>query len=234
MYEIARQQLSFHTIECPEVIQARLERDLHAVLFPLPEQTLTTFETHHTWAGLRFQLRLSFEAAFEKENAFTFAALTAASKLPQDLPALQRNAASWFSFWTRDWRAHPPIDGPSPELYLARSIQWLADHNRLLDASDLQALILEAMRGGATFSTAHKEGGTNIYYRENMWVRSDYGDSDDYEIFHRPEDFLAALRRFYDHFVSRNTPPPHAPVQLAPESTAWRLIYRHLRAAKPQ
>jgi hypothetical protein len=226
--EIARHQLHFHSPQRPQEIQAWLERTLRSLLNPIPGEARATFQTAYSWAGFQFQIRLVYEAAYPAEDAYTFHMNCEATSLPKDLPALQRSASSWFSVWTREWKPAPTQikTAPSADLYAARAAEWLQVLESLQDPQQLQAMILEAMRQGATFHTAHKEGGTVIRFVENRWYRSDYGESTGYESFHTPEAFLTSLRQFYDFETSRTFWP-----NKAPEPTAWRLIYRHLHPA---
>jgi hypothetical protein len=227
--ELARKQLYFLSAKRPHEIQDWLERNLSAVLSPVAGEARATFQTSYKWAGIQFQIRLVYEAAFPNEDAYTFYMHCDLSEAPKDLPAYQRSADSWFSVWTREWKAPTKQSNAksSEDLYATRTAEWLRVHESLQDPVQLQAMILDGMRQGATFSTAHKEGGTVIRYIENRWVRSDYGESDAYEIFRTPESFLAFLRQFYDFETSRNNWP-----NKVPEATAWRLIYRHLRPDK--
>ncbi len=226
--EIARKQLHFHSPQRPHEIQAWLERSLRSVLNPIPSEARATCQTAFSWAGFLFQIRLVYEAAYTTVDAYTFHMICEVNSPAKDRPTLQRTADSWFSVWTREWKPAPTqINAtPSLDLYSTRAAEWLQVHASLQDSLQLQSRILEAMRQGATFHTAHKEGGTRIHFVDNRWFRSDYGESNAYEIFHTPEAFLAFLRQFYDFETSRTLWP-----NKAPDPTAWCLIYRQLHPA---
>lgn len=86
-----------------------------------------------------------------------------------------------------------------------------------------QQAILQALRGGASFFTAHKEGGTRIRFDGTQFVRADYGESDLVQRFASDAEFLDFLYRFYE---AENTQSVR-PASLA-QAEAWRLIRRRL------
>lgn len=83
----------------------------------------------------------------------------------------------------------------------------------------LQQAIIAAMKAGAWFATAHKEGGSRITWTGSGFRREDYGDFPDRIAYASEAEFLAALRRFFDWQVSRDTWPVK-PTEIA----AWRGI----------
>ena len=96
-------------------------------------------------------------------------------------------------------------------------------HDRLAGVPTLQREILDGLRRGRIFSTAHKEGGTTIRHHGGKFVRADYGESSRVEEFHDEAAFLAFLRRFFDWETSRGAYPGKPS-----EPEAWRLILRLL------
>ncbi|HNE81951.1 MAG TPA: hypothetical protein PKX39_15310, partial [Flavobacteriales bacterium] len=88
----------------------------------------------------------------------------------------------------------------------------------------LQQAIVAAMKKGARFSTSHKEGGTNITWNGDRFVRDDYGDYPDHITYASEAHFLDALRKFYDWETSKNGYP-----EKVSELVAWRLMLRLLR-----
>ena len=80
------------------------------------------------------------------------------------------------------------------------------------------------MKKGARFSTSHKEGGTNITWNGDRFVRDDYGDYPDHITYASEAHFLDALRKFYDWETSKNGYP-----EKVSELVAWRLMLRLLR-----
>jgi hypothetical protein len=92
----------------------------------------------------------------------------------------------------------------------------------------LQNAILAAMKAGATFSTAHKEGGSQISWNGSRFQRRDYGDFPDHITYADDAEFLGALRRFFDWQVSRDVWPAKPS-----EAEAWRGIHKLLQYPSP-
>jgi hypothetical protein len=83
----------------------------------------------------------------------------------------------------------------------------------------LHQAIVAAMKAGAWFATAHKEGGTRIAWTASRFRREDYGDYPGRITYAGEVEFLAALRRCFDWQVSRDTWPAKPT-----ETAAWRGI----------
>lgn len=64
--------------------------------------------------------------------------------------------------------------------------------------SAVQQEILAALRAGAEFRTAHKEGGTTIRWQRGRFVRQDYGDWSERAEYTDEAAFLAFLERFFE------------------------------------
>lgn len=62
----------------------------------------------------------------------------------------------------------------------------------------IQQEILAALRRGAEFRTAHKEGGTTIRCQRGGFIREDYGDWSEREAYTNEAEFLAFLWRFFE------------------------------------
>lgn len=89
----------------------------------------------------------------------------------------------------------------------------------------LQQAVLAAMRNGAVFLTAHKEGGTRLGFDGRNFRRIDYGDQPNVNhVFADDAAMLACLRAFFD-WDSRQQDYPHRP----PEVEVWRYIQGQLR-----
>ena len=77
--------------------------------------------------------------------------------------------------WTSAFKPTDPVilgDGS------AARYQAFAEHARraeahLTDVPAIQQAILTALRNGATYSTNHKEGGTDIKFERGQFVRAD-------------------------------------------------------------
>ena len=87
--------------------------------------------------------------------------------------------------------------------------------------------ILAALRAGAQFRTAHKEGGTTIRWERGRFIREDYGDWSERAEYTDEVEFLAFLWRFFE-WESRG----YQRVQL-PDAERWENIRQLLRGGTP-
>ena len=90
----------------------------------------------------------------------------------------------------------------------------------------MQRAIVAGMTRGGRYSTSHKEGGTNITWQHDRFVRSDYGDDPALETFTDEAAFLAMLWNFGRWDATR-----HARDGQRAELDTWVLILRRMRAA---
>jgi hypothetical protein len=86
----------------------------------------------------------------------------------------------------------------------------------------IQQEILAALRGGAEFRTAHKEGGTTIRWQHGRYIREDYGDWSERAEYTDESAFLAFLWRFFE-WESRGLQRAELP-----EPERWRNIQQLL------
>lgn len=220
-------QFHFQDRRPPHEVQFALERELMTLLQPSIQDARLTFRGAAIVNTVPFRVALHLEAALPRINCYVLEFAAAESNLSAVPPAGRgKYLDAWVSLWCRDLKSTPapkPGDG-SAERAQALAEQALAAEAHLTDVHAIQVDILAAMRQGATFSTAHKEGGTNINYKDGRFARSDYGESDDWELFHDEATFLAFLRRFFNFEVTRNAHQG----QLS-EYDAWKLILRLMR-----
>jgi hypothetical protein len=191
----------------PHEIKAKLERDLVTLFQQDPASPNLTYRASRKITGLTYSFELRFEAALPTANCYTL-------HVDADGSA---SAESWFKFWTRDFNPanlpHPAAN--VPERYALLVEQSLSAESNLLDAEAIQQTILAGMRKGATFSTAHKEGGTRLSFTGSHFRRAGYGESEETEIFASDTAFLSYLRKFYGWQTSGVS-----------EYDAWKLILR--------
>ncbi len=131
------------------------------------------------------------------------------------------SAKAWFELWTRDLRAaEAPDPGEgSADRYRALADESLAAESAMSDAAAIQRTILERMRAGDSYTTAHKEGGTNISWRGPLlglfgsghFLRADYGQSDTVQTFDDDAPFLVFLRQFFDWEARAHCYPDQPP-----------------------
>lgn len=222
-------QLHFRDRRLPHDIQFALERSLMTLLEPSIEDSRLVIRGASTANGVPYRVTLSLEAALFFTNCYRLAF----EAHEQHLSAVRvkgpgKSLDGWVDLWTREFKsADAPDPGEGSDTRAAGLAQrTLAAEAHLATVADVQREILGALRQGATYSTAHKEGGTNIRYVDGHFVRSDYGESDDRHVFQNDVEFLAFLRQFYDWETSRNSYP-----QKVPEFVAWKLMLRLLRTS---
>ncbi|MEO8059849.1 MAG: hypothetical protein ABI671_16165 [Burkholderiales bacterium] len=89
----------------------------------------------------------------------------------------------------------------------------------------LQRQVLDALRSGMGFFTAHKEGGSHLFFDGSAFRRSDYGDGPDRSAVYADDaSMIEGLRRFYD-WEARQDSYPHP----KPELDVWQYIQGKLR-----
>ena len=219
-------EITLHDSRPPQEIQAVLEREVMTVLGVVPHDARLTFTAIAKTSGAPFRLTLRFEAAHGETNRYSLRFDTVDASIPPAALETQRKALDgWLDLWTRHFTSDPSRALPpeSPGRYQELADQARRAHERLAGVTLLQREILDGLRRGLTFSTAHKEGGTTIRHRDGKFVRADYGESSRVEEFHDEAAFLTFLRRFFDWETSRGAYPGKAS-----EVEAWRLILRLL------
>lgn len=214
-------------IRLPHEIQAVLERLVLAPFVSDESAGTLKYRTEIKIMGILYRLLLSFESA---QNQFNYYQLTCMTSWPTAVRAssdqYRRTAMSWFELWTGQLAsvASAPAVKSIPELYHQRCEESYRAELRLQSVPSIQDAILSAMKEGATFSTCHKEGGTNIFWRSDQFVRSDYGDELATVRYETESEFMSKLFAFFRWQVSRI----HEPSELV----IWRLIFRQLQPAK--
>jgi hypothetical protein len=184
------------------------------------------FEATSKCNGLPCRFRLVYVSAEEKSNFYVLHLQMSWSHMPAEYyDYYGKTAQSWFDLWSegfdRGGVEEPPFLRGTE--YEARVEEALSEAKRLAGVAEIQGEILAALRGGATFATAHKEGGTRIRFEGGRFLRIDYGESEARESFAADAEFLAFLRRFFDSETSRG-----AATEKFPEEIVWRLILRLL------
>ena len=87
----------------------------------------------------------------------------------------------------------------------------------------LQRCVLDRLRGGRKLFTAHKEGGSQVYFNGRVFVRSDYGDFPGETHFADDAAMLAFLRQFLDWEAKREAAP-----RQPSEREVWQFILNRL------
>ena len=218
-------EMTFRDARPPREIRGALEREIMA---PLPARMVDgALECHGAASvnGATCFVTLGLVACAPESNAYRLRLTLSWAGLPTEHHEYhQRSAGSWFDLWTLDFQPAPPAAPERSDTYERLAAEALAEDVELSRVEAVQRLVLQALRDGATFSTAHKEGGTVISWRRGRFVRQDYGESDTRDVFDEDADFLAFLRQFFD-WETRSRILGGAPS----ETDRWRLITRLLR-----
>jgi len=220
-------EVYFRDSRPPHEIQFQLESTLMTLFQPYRDGSKLILVGAVRMAGCPYSFQLRFDAALLTTNAYTIRISTSWEALPAEHhDYFRRTSESWFKYWTQPFKsAPPPAPGEgSEQRYRAIEEQSLNAESHLTDAASVQREILAEMHKGKYFSTAHKEGGTNIRWRAGRYTRADYGESEETETFSDEASFLAFLRKFYDWETSSHVYP-----NKVSDFDAWKLILRKLR-----
>jgi len=219
--------LHFQDKRPPHEIQFVLERNLMTLFTPTMENGRLSMHTQATVVGGRYFVTLRFEAALLLKNCYSLRVETSwAEHAATHHDYYRKTADSWFSLWTRDFMAaNPPrADAGPPERYRKLAEAALQAEAHLDSVAAIQQAIVTELKRGGSFGTSHKEGGTDIFWRNGEFVRSDYGDYPDLKQFKDEAEFLKMLRQFCQWDVTRNA--GQAPLS---DFDIWKLILRRLR-----
>ena len=225
----AKRLLHFRDHRPPHDIQFALERDLMTLFNTSMRNGRLVMTADATVVGARYHVELRFEAALPNTNCYSLGVETSWADAATTYHDYYRKTSdSWFSHWTRDLQpAEPPQDAEegASERYQRICAASLNAEAHLDSVPALQQAIIAAMKRGARFSTSHKEGGTQITWNGERFVRDDHGDYPDHITYASEAHFLEALRKFYDWETSQNAYP-----EKVSELVAWRLMLRLLRS----
>jgi len=220
-------RVNFHDPRPPLEIQHLIEREFMVLLEARTEHGLLVSRGTAAVNGAACLVVLEFIADLPRTNSYSLETTLSWAHLPPEHHNYHRSTASaWHDLWTRHFTAATPTDpGPGPtDRYAQLAAPVLSAHAHPESVEAVQEKILSALREGASFSTAHKEGGTRITGKGGRFVRQDYGESNARERFADEAVFLGFLRRFYDWETGRSYPPGNPPS----ESDRWQLILRLL------
>ncbi len=223
----AKRLLHFRDHRPPHEIQFALERDLMTLFTASMQNDRLVATAIATVVGGRYHFTLRFEAAMPNTNCYALCVETSwADAAATHHDYYRHTSDSWFSHWTRDFMpAEPPDDAEGPNERYQRICAASMNAEAHLDSVPaLQQAIVAGMKRGGRFSTSHKEGGTNITWNGERFVRNDYGDYPDQIAYASEAHFLEALRKFYDWETSQNVYP-----EKVSEFVAWKLMLRLLR-----
>ena len=226
-FTFATRSISFLDPRPPQEIRVSLERDLMVLLSAVVEDAWLVMCGSLKVNGATCSVVLRFDAAGARTNGYSLKFEMSWAELPPDSHAYHRHAAGgWFDLWTRNFteaRESLPKNNSSKR-YIAQMAEAIGAEWHLTSIEAVQQEILIAMRAGGSFSTAHKEGGTVLSFLRGLFIRADYGESQNRVEFADETSFLAALRNLYQWETGRSFHPDQPS-----EYVRWKLILRLLR-----
>jgi hypothetical protein len=218
--------LHFRDARPPNEILAALEHDLVKVFSPSTQDGRLAYSTQMKITGAQYQFELRFEAALLLTNCYSLRVDQAWGTSPANTHDYFRNSGDgWIKFWTRNFKLTEPVEPGegSADRYAKIRDAALQAEAQLDSVPVIQQTIVAGMKRGATFCTAHKEGGSIFKWLDGQFIRSDYGDDPALTKFATETEFLKALHQFYDFETSRAVYP-----NKVSDFDAWKLILRQL------
>jgi hypothetical protein len=219
--------LSFQDKRPPHEVQFALERSLMTLFVGAMDQGKLCLLAKANVNGARYIFELRFEAALVLQNFYSLCVAASWAEQPANShDYFRKTSDSWFHLWTRDLMAASPPepDAGSPERYRELAEAALQAETHLDSIAAIQQAIVTELKRGGSFATSHKEGGTNIFWRNGKFTRTDYGDYPDQQEFTDEAAFLQMLRQFCHADVRRN-----AGKEQLSDLNMWKLILRRLR-----
>lgn len=177
--------------------------------------------------GAPYFIELRFEAALRLENYYSLRVETSwAEEQAINHEYFRKSSEGWFSFWTRGFTpVNPPdTDAGSPERYHELCDAALSAESHLDSVAAIQQAIIAGLKSGGRYGIAHKEGGTNIFWRDGEFVRSDYGEYPDHKEFSNEAEFMKMLRQF-----CHGDAMPNNSQEQRSDFDTWKLVLRRLR-----
>ena len=214
--------LHFRDARPPQEILAVMEDNLTKVFSTSTQDGRLAYSTQAKINGAQYTFDLRFEAALPQTNCYSLRIDASWSALPANShDYFRKSAGGWIDFWTRSFKRDKTVEAGegSPERYAQLREEALQAEARLDSVPAIQQVIVAGMKRGATFSTAHKEGGTILKWSDGRFVRSDYGDCPDLKKFSDETEFLKFLQQFYDWETSSAVYP-----NKVTDIEAWKLI----------
>lgn len=219
-------ELHFRDRRPPHEVKFALEREIRCLFSPTMEDGKLCLRAHANVVGADYDFLLRFDTALPGCYCYSLLMVVSWGEVGLDYADYYRKTSgSWFELWTSEFEeaAPPAADEGFSQLYQQLCEEALASERQLDSVAAIQQAIIAAMKSGARFATSHKEGGTNIYWNKGRFVRSDYGDYPNEQVFTVESEFLKMLFQFCHWDVTSNSGKD----QLS-EIDTWRLILRRM------
>lgn len=212
----------------PRVVQFDLECKLMVLFVASMDGSQLRMNATADVIGARYDFEVRFLAALKSKYHYSLRIVASwADSSPTHHDYFRKSSDGWFQMWTSKLVAASPPDSSKNlvERYQTESVAALAAQQELNSVEAVQHAIVEGMKRGGRYADSHKEGGTNIYWRVDRYVRSDYGDYPDLQNYLSDAEFLKMLWNFCQFDVKR-----HAGKQGWSELDTWKLILRRMRS----
>lgn len=219
-------EVEFNDRRSPLDLQAVLEEAWMAPFAPVWVGHILVFKGELDLTGVHYQVEVAFLDVGPRGNHFrlrTMVSWEGAAALYHDY--FRRTSEGWFALWTQRLKETRPRGKSQREAgsYAALCSEVLTAQEGLNSPVTLKQRIVDGLKQGGTFSTAHKEGGTRISWITDRYVRSDYGECPERSVYESDADLLAMLWRLLEPEVARQAGPAGHP-----EAATWRLIWRQM------
>lgn len=223
--------LYFEDKRPPHLVQFNLERELMVLFVASMDGSQLRMNATADVNGARYDFEVRFLAALKSNYHYSLRTEASwADSDPKHHDYFRKTSDSWFQMWTRELRSATPSDMSKNlvERYQKESAATLQAQQQLNSVEAVQRAIIDGMKRGGTYGTSHKEGGSNIYWRVDRYVRSDYGDYPDLKNYMSDAEFLQMLWNFCQFDVTRS-----AGKRALPELDLWKLILRRMSPPQP-
>ena len=199
----------------------------------LNDTSSVTYTANELFVSYRRILHIRLEAALPQQRLYSFRIDTEGDRNWLDEEEFIEETQRVFDYWSGKLNTDVdffPWAEATAEL-LARDRQKaiedeIAAASRTEDVVAITALqthILASVRAGAIFTRSHKEGSNTLRFNGHRFERCDEGEDPGRESFESDQQFLTAVRNFYD-WESRRDTYPHRP----PELNVWQYIIDQL------
>ena len=222
----ATRLLQFRDKRPPHEVQFALERSIRTLFTPAMEDGKLCLRAKANVVAAVYDLLLRFETALPEWNCYSLRMHVSWGELSVDnFDYYRKTSGSWFESWTSDFiPANRPLPNEgSEERYRQLCVEALNAEKHVDSVAAIQLAIIAAVKEGARYYDSHKEGGTNIYWERDRFVRSDYGDYPNERHFTDESEFLKMLYQFC-HWQATS----HSDKDQLSDIDTWRLILRRM------
>lgn len=222
----ATRGLHFRDKRPPHEVQFALERAIRTLFTLAMEDGKLCLRAKASVVAAGYDILLRFEAALPEWNCYSLRMEVSWGELSSDnFDYYRKTSRSWFECWTSDFVAanRPLANEGSVKRYRQLCEEALNAEKYLDSVAAIQQAIIAAMKEGARYYDSHKEGGTNIYFERERFVRLDYGDDPDERHFTDESEFLKMLYQFC-HWQATC----HSDKDQLSDIDTWRLILRRM------